>query len=128
MAMPHGLGGLVQGNTYSGTFAGAVLFAGTTTFNEAYTSFSGATMYAINVGNLATVNEATLAKYAKTDKPTGFPGSTGYFVKLRRHRLVGQRRGNQRDCRDVCRRAAAGHFEEHHPDRRRDGSHDYHAI
>ncbi len=80
---PADSGGLVQGNTYSGTFAGAVLFAGTTTFNEAYTSFSGATMYAINVGNLATVNEATLAKYAKTDKPTGFPGSTGYFAKIK---------------------------------------------
>jgi hypothetical protein len=76
-------GGLVQNNGYASTFAGAVLYATTTTFNEAHTSFSGATLYAINVGNQATVNEATLAKYAKTDKPTGYASSAAYFPSVK---------------------------------------------
>lgn len=76
-------GGLVQGNTYTNTFAGAVLYAGTTTFDEANASFSGATLYALNVGNLATVNETTLARYAKTNLPTGYPGSTAYFGRIK---------------------------------------------
>ena len=81
-SVPDG-GGLVQGNSYAGTFAGAILMAGMTSFDEAAASFSGASMYVLNVGNLATVNEATLATFAKSDKPTGFPFSTAYFPSVK---------------------------------------------
>lgn len=76
-------GGLVQGNSYAATFAGAVLYASATSFDEPAASFSGAGLYVMNVGNLATVNETSLAKYAKTDKPTGYPSSTAYFPSVK---------------------------------------------
>lgn len=80
-ASPDG-GALVTGNTYANTFSGDVLFLGNSTLNELGSAYTGVTLLALNVGNLATVNEANLAPYAKSDKPTGWPLSTGYFAKI----------------------------------------------
>ena len=75
-------GASIAGNSYSDTFSGVVAFIGNSSVAEAGANFSNVTLLALNVGNLATVNEATLAKYAKSDMPTGYPSSTAYFAKI----------------------------------------------
>ena len=76
-------GGLVTGNQYTDVYSGAVLFALNTSLDEAGPDFSAVTLLALNVGNLASVNETNLAPYAKSDKPAGYPSSTAYFAHIK---------------------------------------------
>lgn len=76
-------GALVTGNTYANIYGGDILFIGNSTLNEMGSDYTAVTLLALNVGNLATVNEPNLAPYAKTDKPTGWPSSTAYFAHVK---------------------------------------------
>ncbi len=76
-------GALVTGNTYANTYGGDILFIANSTLNELGSDYTAVTLLALNVGNLATVTEANLAPYAKTNMPTGWPGSTAYFAHVK---------------------------------------------
>lgn len=76
-------GAFVSGNRYMNTFSAAVLFIANTSFADEAANMGTANLLVLNAGNLATVDEAALARYAKTDLPTGWPSSTGYFASVK---------------------------------------------
>ncbi len=70
----------IENNTYANVFGGAGLYATGSSFKEPLAAFTGVSMYALS--SYPIVDEVLLAKFAKTDKVTGFPGSTAYFSAI----------------------------------------------
>jgi hypothetical protein len=75
-------GAAINNNSYLNTYGGVVALVSGSSVAEAGAIFTNTPMLVLNVGNLTTVNEALLAKYAKTNQPTGYPSSTAYFAQI----------------------------------------------
>lgn len=75
-------GAAINTNSYLNTYGGVVTLISNSSVAETGASFTNTPMLVLNAGNLTTVNEALLAKYAKTNQPTGYPLSTAYFAQI----------------------------------------------
>ncbi|MFT5144214.1 MAG: putative repeat protein (TIGR01451 family), partial [Thalassolituus oleivorans] len=77
-------GGLVTGNSYINIPMGVTMQVGNSTVSETNASFSGATVFVLNISSLAVIDEISLQPYASSTSPSlGFfsapSGSIAYF-------------------------------------------------
>ncbi len=72
----------IEGNTFSSVAAAASLFATASSFVQPHASFSGVSVYVVNAGPRATVDEAVLPPFARTDRLLNTSHTDAYFAKV----------------------------------------------